>query len=653
MIKRFFTVVFFMAILTVHHCFAQKVYDPEFLERIVQGEKEAADFIISFRESSATDNYNLYYMRANWEVDPAVNYIKGAITYYFQPVASPISNLIFDCSDSLLFNGFVYHGDTTDNYIRAGDNTVQLQLPQSIAMGIHDSLTLLYEGKPPATGFGSFTQDFHNDVPILFTLSEPYGASDWFPAKNSLNDKIDSIDIFVKVPAGNHVGTSGVLMDEIPVDGGQNILVHWRHRYPIATYLIGLAVTNYAIVHQNALLSSGTTVPVLQYIYPEDSAAYVSDTTLIIKFLQLYSDLFGDYPFANEKYGHAQWNFPGGEEHQTMSFVSNAGFFELIAHELGHQWFGDKITCGSWSDIWLNEGFATYLSGLAYEYIAPEYWLPFKDTQQGRAFKDSTGSVFCDDTTVVERIFSASLSYSKGAYLLHMLRWKLGDAIFFSALNNYITDVSLCYGFARTSDLKQHLETASGENLDEFFNDWFYGKGYPTYSVRWANLANGKMNIALHQSQSHPSVSFFEMPVPLLLKDAMHDTTIVIQNDANDLTYEVGPLSFEPDSIFIDPELWLLAKKKPALYDASLATLINVYPNPATDQVNISYYGNADAVNSIRIFDAAGRMMKEIQSTNSGGYYPLTVDISNLTGGYYLLEITTGSNRFVKSIAKF
>lgn len=648
----FSSIVCSLSLLMAVSVTAQPIFDPAYLEKIIEREQLAGKQMVAFRESTATDNYQLSYLKAYWEIDPAIYFIRGAITYYFQPVNVSLNNITFDLSDSLTFSYFVFHGDTSMNLSRPGNNTIELHLPSDIAAGITDSVTLYYEGEPVATGFGSFTRETHNDIPIIWTLSEPYGASDWFPCKNSLADKIDSTDIFIKTPAINHAGSAGKLIAETLLDNNASKLIHWRHRYPVATYLIGIAVTDYAVIQQHVLLNSGKEVPVLQYVYPEDSAAYMNDTSLIGKFIILYSDLFGDYPFADEKYGHAQWSWGGGEEHQTMSFVYNPGFFELVAHELAHQWFGDKITCGSWKDIWLNEGFATYLSGLCYEHIAPEYWRPFLDTQQGRAFKDSTGAVFCEDTTNVGRIFSGSLSYAKGAYLLHMLRWKLGDEFFFQAVESYINDVSLCFGFARTADLKQHLEAASGQELTGFFNDWFFGKGYPTYSVKWANLTDGTCNIVLHQTQNNPAVSFFEMPVPLLLKGEGHDTTIIILQNENDLTYHTGPLSFTPDSIFIDPDLWLLAKKKPAIYDASLADIIDVFPNPAGNAVSLLFHGKEDAIVRIAIYDLSGKRLKEIPSAGSGAYSPLWIDITNLSAGYYLIEVITGKSKYTVSLIK-
>jgi aminopeptidase N len=450
-----------------------------------------------------------------------------------------------------------------------------------------------------------------------------------------------------------HAGAAGILVSETPISGTDEKMIHWRHRYPIANYLIGVAITNYAVINEIALLHSGDSVKIINYIYPEDSAIYAANPPVAIPFLQLYSDYFGDYPFKEEKYGHAQFNWGGGMEHQTMSFVYGLEYYELVAHELAHQWFGNKVTCGSWQDIWLNEGFATYLSGLCYEQLAPQYWTLFKQGRQASAFTDSTGSVFCEDTSDVSRIFSGSLTYSKGAYLLHMLRWKLGDEIFFKGVYEYINDTTLCYGFARTDDLVQHLEAASGQQLDEFFNDWFYGEGYPTYHLKWAKLPDNKLNIAIHQTQNNPTVSYFEMPVPLLLKNALHDTLVVIQNDANDLTYTIGPLSFIPDSIFFDPDLWLLAKKDTPQYDPMLSQLVAIYPNPASDAITIIFHGDQEVVEEITLFDLTGKKMISLNTAAASFYDPVTIDISNLSGGYYLVNLRTNKQQYVQRMVKF
>jgi len=643
----YLTALFFIA---AKFCVAQQLFDPSTLDAIIKLEKNSAVLKISATRSVATDNYDLIYMRAQWQIDPRVYYIKGDITFYIKPLYGNLEDVFFDLSDSLQFNSFTFHGITSTNFTRAGDNTVELHLANAISTGATDSVTLSYEGKPRSSGFGSFTQSSHNGDSIIYTLSEPYGASDWFPCKNSLTDKMDSIDILVQMPAADRVGTNGVVVENYLLNDSTRIM-HWRSRYPIATYLVGIAITNYVEFDEYAPLSSGDTVKVVEYVYPEDSAFYATNPGAIVDIIQLFSDLFGDYPFKQEKYGHAQWNWGGGEEHQTMSFVLFPNIYELIAHELGHQWFGDKITCGSWQDIWLNEGFATYLAGLTYENFGGQYWLPYKITQLNRALKDSTGSVFCDDTTSVSRIFSGALTYSKGMYVLHMLRWKLGDSVFFQAINDYINDPDLCYGFARTENLKQHLEEVSGLNLTEFFDDWFYGKGYPSYHLKWSNNSDGTVTIAVHQTQNNPSVSFFRMPLPIELKDAQHDTIVRVENLYNDQSFVVGPFAFIPDTLKFDPDLWIASTRNTITYDALLANSFFIFPNPTSDQIQISYH-DVDHATEIFIYDLSGKELKYVLAIKSGFYAPLTLDVSNLSAGLYFIELKTATSARVSKFVK-
>ncbi len=628
------------------------------LDSIIFSEERDALPRLKQTQSIATNDYDLTYLRAEWNIDPRIYFIAGKVTYYFI-AQNDLTQITFDLSDTMHSHRYIFHGVTIFDPARPGDNTVQMSLNTTITKGSFDSITVFFEGEPASTGFGSFTQSSHLDDSIIYTLSEPYGASDWFPCKNTLTDKMDSLDIIIQMPDQYLAASNGVLIENYLIDDSTRIN-HWQSHYPIATYLIGISITNYVSIEEKAPLSSGDTVAVLEYLYPEDVAYYQSSAPQIIPMLKLFSDLFGDYPFKKEKYGHAQWNFGGGQEHQTMSFVYFPNIFELIAHELGHQWFGNKITCGSWQDIWLNEGFATYLAGLTYENLAPDYWLSYKSTNLNRALKDSVGSVWVDDTLTVSRIFSGSLSYSKGMYLLHMLRWKLGDEIFFQAIKNYINDQGLCYNFARTSDLKQHLQDASGENLDEYFDDWFYGKGYPSYHISWSNNADGTISIEVNQTQNNAAVSFFEMPLPIELKDATHDTIIRIENNYNNQKFLIAPLSFIPDTLNFDPDLWIASTRNSIEYNPNLSSeydslqniTINLFPNPATDEINISYYSN-EPKRHFLVYDVCGRLIKEIDAVSSGFYSGFTLDVSNFAAGLYFLEMKTDSeNKILKFVKR-
>jgi len=252
------------------------------------------------KESSFTDEYDVTYLRAEWKVNPKIDYISGNLTYYIKAISGDLTDLYFDLSDSMQLNSFNFHGTESFNFDHT-NNQIDLHLDQTISPGILDSVTLRYEGVPSKSGFGSFTQSHHNGDSIIYTLSEPYGASDWFPCKNSLTDKIDSVDIIVQMPKECKVGTDGSLVENyFPNDSTR--IMHWRGRYPVATYLIGLAVTNYAEFDTVSILSDGDTVKVVEYVYPEDSDFYSTEQGTIVPIIKLFSDFFGDYPFKKEKY---------------------------------------------------------------------------------------------------------------------------------------------------------------------------------------------------------------------------------------------------------------------------------------------------------------------------------------------------------------
>jgi aminopeptidase N len=456
---------------------------------------------------------------------------------------------------------------------------------------------------------------------------------EWWPCKQDLYDKIDSVDIIVTTPQKYRVGSQGLLVNETSV--GLNKVYHWKHRYPIAAYLISLAVTNYAVFSNNVTLSQGN-LEVLNYVYPEDSVGNYNLSGGVIPVIEMMDTLFGPYPFMNEKYGHAQFGRGGGMEHQTMSSMNNFSQ-SLITHELAHQWFGDKVTCGSWKDIWLNEAFATYSVGIMFKHINAVWWKPWRESTISSVVAHPDGSVYCSDTTNVSRIFNSRLTYNKGAYLLRMLEGKLGTSKFFQGVRNYIADTNLAYGYARTVHLKTHLETVSGQNLTEFFNDWFYGEGHPSYQVVWSQIGSNA-SFTINQTQSHASVSFFEMPVPIYIKGQNQDTTLIFEHSFSGEVFNAN-IPFTIDSVFFDPELWVLSANPTVLSVDELENSENqfvIYPNPSAGNVNV-WVSKTYKINSIKMYDALGRDVTPAITKKSNNFYELkTLTFSK---GNYIIGI--------------
>ncbi len=412
------TLIFIIIILSV---FAQKP-DSDFIDKLVSQERNNFIKKSAFVESQNYKLTDVIYQRMECDINPDILFIKGVITTHFKNKIQNLNEIEFDLFSAMIVDS-VIHNNQKLTFNRT-ENKLNITLSESLIEGQLDSVSVYYNGSPRNSSFGAFSKTMHNNVPNIWTLSEPYGAMEWWPCKQSLADKIDSIDIIVTSPEFHRTASIGVLISET-VDNGFRKM-HWKHRFPIATYLVAISVTNYSNYSDSLKLDDGRLIEILNYVYPENLENAKKNTPVTIEIMELYNNLIGEYPFASEKYGHAQFGWGGGMEHQTMSFMGNFGF-KLIAHELAHQWFGDYITLGSWQDIWLNEGFATYLEGLSYEHLIDSNWHQWKQGKVERITGKPDGSVYVHDTTDVYRIFDGRLSYAKGAYILHMLRWILGD----------------------------------------------------------------------------------------------------------------------------------------------------------------------------------------------------------------------------------
>ncbi len=613
-------------------------------DELAQLEGAAQARLLEFRSSPLTQGYDVKYHRLEWRVDPTVRYISGVVTTYFTAREDGLQTLHFDLDPGLNVSQVSRGVQLLAYQIMPAEKLLAISLPVPLPAGQLDSVTIIYEGVPPQTGFGSFVQANPGGNPALWTLSEPYGARDWWPCKQDLNDKIDSIDVIVRTPAAYRAASNGLLIAERTE--GSDKVYHWRHRYPITAYLVAIAVTRYAVYSDFVPMPNGEQLEVLNYVFPQDSAAVRNQTWRTVQCMQLFNELFGVYPFAAEKYGHAQFGWGGGMEHQTMSFMG--GWSHLLqAHELAHQWFGNKVTCGSWEDIWLNEGFATYLEGLTYEYgIGPNTFTNWLVSNRNQVLNQPGGSVWVNDTTSVNRIFNSRLSYAKGAILLHMLRWVLGDSAFFQGVRNYLHDPAIAYGYARTWQLQAHLETAGGTDLDEFFRDWFYGQGYPRYAVQWAQQGS-RLSVKIEQTTSHPSVSFFEMPVPIrFVSSSGHDTILVFHHTFSGQVFE-QEVPFVAASAEFDPQLKILSANNTIVNNPAVATAEQhaesgwrLWPNPAKDVLRLEWPEHPGNALPAECIDLQGRRIFAFQIQGA----VTTLNLQGLPAGTYIVRLLASSS---------
>lgn len=590
--------------------------------------------------------YNVHYYRCKWQVNPRFNgYLRGSV-YSGIEVLENVDSIGFNLISYMQVDSVLYHGQKIT--FTRGNDAVYCFAPGGWKKG-KDSLEIYYQGNAAlAGGLGYFNFDYHQTGTIVSSLSQPYGAQYWWPCKQTLSDKADSMDVYITTQKSLKAACNGVLKSSV-LHTDSLITYHWQHRYPITVYLVAIAVSNYEEILQTARFAGkADTMLVQNYVFPQALASKKTQLQETLPLLRLYDSLFGSYPFIKEKYGHAEFTRGGGMEHQTMSFM--AGFdFDLNAHEMAHQWFGDKVTCASWEDLWLNEGFATYCNAIGNEFLKPRVkYLGFLEDMRNSAVSETEGSVKAQDTVQVNRLFSGVLRYNKAGFMLHMLRNKIGDEAFFKGVRNYIADTALAYGFANTRQFKKHMEKASGKNLDTFFLRWYEGFGYPVLNIKWTQV-NHKVNLNFDQRSANAVVPFYELKLPVYFRGKTRDTLMYFYPAAHNQSYAFS-LPFEIDSAAFDPNITVLAKYtfSGAAMRTKSSDIVTIKPNPAKDILNIEcdlglVWNNAE------IYTLTGAFCQKTLN-NNGNASNGEIPVKSLAPGIYFLRINFDKQQ---SITKF
>lgn len=611
-------------------------------DEIASLEGKGMNKTINFVENVNTYNYDVLYHKIELIIDPALNYIDGKITTQFKALGS-MSTLTFDLTNQLVVATCKRNG-TNLAFSQVGN---ELIITLGTTLNTNDTATveITYTGVPSSQE-DAYETTTHNGVPGMWTLSEPYGAKDWWPCKQSLNDKIENVDIYLTSPSQYTTVANGLQQSRI-INTDGTATTHFKHNYPIPAYLIAIAITNYQIFTQTAGTAPNQ-FPVVNYIYPENYNTAVTELAQTLPIMNFFQNTFEIYPFWQEKYGHAQFGWGGGMEHTTVSFMGNFSR-GLIAHELAHQWFGNKVTCGSWNDIWVNEGFATYLSAMIIEHLDGESsFITHKNSLINNITSSTSGSVYIgvNEALTVNRIFSSRLSYNKGAMVLNMLRFKIGHANFVQALKNILIDANLAFKYATTAQVQAHFEGTYGSSLQEFFNDWVYGQGYPTYNITSSYVGNGNYQVTVNQTSSHASVGFYDMLLPIRFlgtNNQVFDTTV--NSTANGQQFIVA-VPFIATSIAFDPKKDVISRNNTATLSQEVFEFTNnfkVYPSPTSDKLFIENI-NALNIDNVLIYNTLGKKILETKENS--------ISVFSLASGIYFIEIYANESKEVLKFIK-
>jgi len=604
------------------------------------------------------DDYDVKGLKFDINLTNTSTFISGNVTTYARTMIPNFSVYAFELDTALAIDSIKINNQlvtvTTTGSVR--------KVTLGTALGINTDFTaqVFYHGTSPS-GLGQFfTGGLHyvkaaSGTEIVYSISDDLFAEDWWPCKQSLKDKIDSVSMWVTVDDTLNVGSNGLLMKKTPQPGNK-LRYEWATKYPIDYYLVAVAVGPYKdySYYMHFTDGSGDSMLIQNYVY--DSSTYMTavnkaifDTTGLI--VDHFSKIFGKYPFKDEKYGHCMTTLSGGMEHQTMSWLGTLSLWPtLVAHELAHQWWGNSVTYGKWEDIWLSEGFATYAEQLFLEHFDGKAAAKAERTgNYSFVMSDLGGSVWVDDTTKVSRIFDGRLTYAKGGAVAHMLRYMAPeDSLFFKGIRNYLQQYK--YGHAVTSDLQAVMEQAYNIQLDSFFRQWVYGQGYPTYTVSWAQSGT-VVHLKVEQATSNNSVKMFNIPLELNLKSVTGDSIVKI--DVQEISrHHIVTWDRTVTGLTIDPNDEIVNRANSVKNDPSLLSVpadmfsnVKVYPNPATDGWHVS---GIHPSTLLQVYDINGRLLW-VDKAGTGAYIPA----SGLPSGVYLLRLSAdgvepGYSRLVK-----
>ena len=438
------------------------------------------------------------------------------------------------------------------------NHKLNITLDHTYTLGEEFTVTVYYQGIPGSSGFGGFLFGSHSGSPVISTLSESYSGPYWWPQKDTPADKADSSDVWITV-ANNLTPVSNGILEEIIDNGNGTHTYHWKENYPIAAYLISLAISNYTQYNTYYKYSPTDSMIITHFLYPDhvNSVKPYADATAGM--IAVFSQRYGQYPFIQERYGHAEFTWGGSMEHQTCTSM---GFWGtgVVSHELAHQWYGDMITCKDWHHIWLNEGFATYSEAVYLEAINGQAAYNSTIASNMSSAKNAQGSIWVQDISNEWEIFNGARSYDKGSCVLHMLRGVVGDSTFFDLMRAYSNDPYLKYNSATTEDFQAVAESVSGMDLNYFFQEWIYGENYPKYNILWYSqpLGNNQFQVNLNIAQNaNTNPVFFTMPIRVKFNYAGGDTTVTVFNDQQSQDFQIV-LNNNPQSIAFDSGNWIL-----------------------------------------------------------------------------------------------
>lgn len=561
-----------------------------------------------------SDRYDMLRYHLQLKVDPALGTLDGSVKMVFSSEVNQLNSFVFDLTTSLDIQA-INHSSGALPFTHLGDS-VSVMLPDGMSLAEVDSLTVNYHGQPtePTYSRGLMYRTYNlggQQGPVVASLSQPAYAKYWWPCKDRPGDKaLASVDItvpegLVGVSNGNLQGTSS------PEIGWTTF--YWEESYPIASYLISIAISDYVELTDHCSTDLGSEIPLSHFVFPPDEDDALIDFAPMCEMMDVCEGHFGPYPFLGEKYGHAEFLWTGAMEHQTVTSIGAGSLLGdgsrdwLIVHELGHQWFGDSLTPATWADIWLNEGFATYTEAL---------WVEHKsglDAYLSRMRTIKIPGIWAVQGPVYDPVpvFPGRVIYDKGAWMLHMLRGRMGDVDFFQFLEEWAQGDGRPGHNVTTEDLISLAEDISSQQLGDFLWPYLTSLDIPqigfTFELGAGDAGpSSQVVVNLQQMQN----TFFDniFPIRVTTLSGTEDFQVHLDSFSTTATLEA---SGQIVNVELDPDGWVLWEN--AGNNGQVVGLNGAYPNPSSDgYVYLTYRLVDAALAELDVYDVKGRHVDHI-----------------------------------------
>lgn len=578
------------------------------------------------------------------------------------------SNIITFLTDTLL-SSIKLNADQTSLQINA------MGLAADSFIHDQDTLTIILNRVYQPGEIATVSIEYeHLDVPDLafyvgngfvFTDCEPQGARKWFPCYDQPYDKA-TLTLRAKVPANVKLGSNGSLADSVTVN--DTTWYTWVSRDPVATYLMVISSRvdyNLDIVYWTKPGPPHDTLPIRFYYNPGENPTQIKN--MIIPLADFFYSMFGDHPFEKDGFATLNPQFMwGGMENQTLtSLCQGCWYSSLIAHEFAHQWFGDMITCATWADLWLNEGFATYFEATWTGQVNGQQ--AYKNQMIGNAsyyLAQNPGwaisnPAWATNPPANSTLFNYAITYMKASCVLYMYRYVVGDSLFFHSIYEYANDtVDFRYKSATIPDFIEKMNETTGQELNWFFEQWLFQPNHPVYnnSYSFLELEDDKWNVYFKASQVQTNAPFFKMPLEILINFKNGgDTLIRVTNDENDQVF-VFQFDQEPVALTFDPGNNILLKQGTTVAGSDPVVIpntreIQITPNPASTRAIVSFSIETKMPVRVLLTDISGKKLIDTGIRNyMPGFHSLPIDIRNYPSGAYLLTLQSENQLFTKKL---